>query len=152
MLKNYTSQVSAKKSIDWIEFKLSRNGATQILKIYDTKGRVSGIAFIVPQNGIDFPYKLPARIEECEKILKESLRKPRTGTLQRISEQAERTAWKIISDWVDAQMAMINLSQVKLMEIFLPFLYDHSRKETYFEKLEAKGLQKLLPATSEVER
>jgi len=146
-LKNYTSTVSASKSISYIETKLAQNGASQILKLYDEEKRVSGICFIIPMNGFDMPFKLPARVKECEKVLLNNLsRRARPETKKRISAQAERTAWKILSDWVEAQMAMVELSQVELIQVFLAYVYDHAQNKTYFEKIKEKGIQKLLPA------
>lgn len=146
MLKNYTSEVSASRSIAWIEGKLARHGASQILKEYGKDGRLTSIAFIIETKGIEMPFRLPARIAECEKMLKGEVRRPRPETYKRIAEQAERTAWKIMADWVDAQMAMIELAQVDLLEVFLPYLFDRSSRQTFYQSLQAKGFQKALPA------
>ena len=145
-LKNYTSNVPASHSIGWIENKLIRHGARQILKEYAVDGRLGSIAFIIEAHGIELPFKLPARIAECEKVLKGECRRPRKETFKRIAEQAERTAWKILADWVDAQMAMIELAQVDLLEVFLPYLFDRSKQQTFYQQLQAKGIQKALPA------
>lgn len=144
-LKNYTSGVPASRSIAWIEAKLAGCGATQILKMYDLTARVEGIAFIMPINGKEMSFKLPARVDECEVVLRAAVKRPRADTLKRIGQQAERTAWKIVADWVDAQMAMIDLSQVEFMQIFMPYLYSHAKKQTYFEIVKGRGFQKLLP-------
>ena len=144
-LMNYTSQVPVNRSISYIEDKLARHGASQILKMYTIDGQVEGIAFIISLDGVDMPFKVPAKIVECEKILRESVKRPRKDTLKRIKQQAEKTAWKIVSDWVDVQMAMIDLAQVEFMQAFFPYLYSHSKQQTYFEIMKAKGLQKLLP-------
>ncbi|MDD5501939.1 MAG: hypothetical protein PHH26_00555 [Candidatus Thermoplasmatota archaeon] len=146
-LKNYTSSVSASRSISYIEEKLVQHGAKQILKLYDGKQRVSGICFIMLYEGAEIPYKLPARLPECEKILRQNLSsRTRPETIQKLGEQAERTAWKILLDWVDAQMALIELSQVEMMEVFLPYVYDYQKRQTYFEALKEKGFKALLPA------
>jgi len=148
-LKNYTSTVSAAKSISYIETKLAQHGARQILKLYDPVARVSGICFIVPINGVDMPFKLPARVDRCEKILSDNLSsRARPETHKKIGLQAERTAWKILSDWVEIQMSMIDLAQVELLEVFLPYIYDHSKQTTYFETLKEKGYKALLPAAA----
>jgi len=145
MLKNYTSSVPAARSIAWIERKLADHKASQILKDYDPEARVASIAFIVPINGTKFPFKLPARVYECEKVLMGHIRRPRQDTVKRVKKQAERTAWKIVADWIDAQLALIELSQVEFMEVFLPYLYDPAKKQTLFEMVRKNGFQKLLP-------
>ena len=144
-LKNYTSQVAASRSISWIEGKIARSGATQILKMYDPDGRVEGIAFIIPINGINMSFKLPAQVKACENVLKSAVRRPTKATYERIKEQSERTAWRIVKDWVDAQMAMIELSQVDFLEVFMPYLYSHNQNKTFYQIAKEKGVQKLLP-------
>ena len=149
MLKNYTSQVSAARSIAFIESKLAQNGARQILKLYDTEGRVTGMCFMMKIDGREVPFKLPARIENCQKVLEENLsRRARPETRKKIPDQAERTAWKILSDWVEAQMAMIELAQIEVMEVFLPYVFDNTNKKTYFELLRENDFKalKALPA------
>jgi hypothetical protein len=76
VLKNYTSTVLASKSVQHIEDCLVRHGAKNILKLYSDE-KLTGIAFIIPVNGKDMPFRLPARIDRVEKRLKESV------TLQR---------------------------------------------------------------------
>jgi len=144
-LKNYTSQVSASRSISWIEDKLARHGARQILKEYTADGRVASIAFIIHSNGIELPFHLPARIAAAEKVLRAEVRRPRKDTYKHITQQSERTAWKILADWVDAQMAMVELAQVDVLEVFLPYLFDRAHKQTFYESLQARGFQKALP-------
>jgi len=146
MIKNYTSGVSVQRSIAFIENKLAANGARQILKLYDDSQRVTGICFMIQVNGKEMPFKLPARIQECENILRANLSsRARPETINKIGEQAERTAWKIVSDWVEAQMAMIELAQVEIMEVFLPYLYNHSQGQTYFEILKGNNYKALPP-------
>lgn len=96
-LKNYTSDTPSSRSISWIEDKLARHGARQILKEYTEGGRVASISFIMYVNEIELPFHLPARIAACEKILRGEVRRPRSNTFKRITEQAERTAWKILA-------------------------------------------------------
>lgn len=143
-LMNYTSSVSASRSISYIEAKLAGQGAKQIVKFYNDDNRISSIAFTINIDGVEMPFKLPARVEQCEKVLKAKVRRPRSDTFKRITEQAERTAWKIISDWVDVQMAMIELSQVEFMEVFLPYLYSYEKNQTFFETIKERGYKALL--------
>ncbi len=55
-------------------------------------------------------------------------------------EQAYRVAWRNILDWVQAQMALIEIEMTKLEEVFLPYMVAKSGK-TYFETLENRQFQ-----------
>ena len=47
-------------------------------------------------------------------------------------EQAERVAWRIVKDWVEAQMAILESEMVQMDEIFLPYMLSNSG-QTVFE-------------------
>jgi hypothetical protein len=142
-IKNYTSEVPASRSVNHIEDRLVKHGAKNILKIYNEDKKLSGVAFIVSINGKEMPFRLPARIERVEKHLRESILRPRKGTLEKVKDQAERTAWKLLSDWVDIQMSLIELDQVELLEVFLPYIYDYEKERTFFEGMKSDGFKML---------
>lgn len=142
MLKNYTSKVPANRSVQHIEDCLVKHGVKTVIKMSDA-GRLVGIAFVVSVNGRDMPFRLPARIDRVEKKLRDSIRRPRTGTMDRITEQAERTAWRLLADWVDIQMSLVDLDQVELIEVFMPYLFDYTKEQTLFEKMKLSGFAML---------
>src|SRR6266478_5746936 len=39
-------------------------------------------------------------------------------------EQAYRVAWRNILDWVQAQMALLEIGMAKIEEVFLPYMQD----------------------------
>jgi hypothetical protein len=142
MVKNYTSTVAASRSVQHIEERLVSHGAMNILKLYENKS-LAGVAFILDANGKQLPFKLPARVGNVEKQLRSEIKRPRPGTLHHIKEQAERTAWKLLADWVDIQLSLVELQQVQFLEVFLPYVYDHAKQQTFFEKLEQTGFKQL---------
>jgi hypothetical protein len=140
-IKNYTSEVPAARSISRIEEKLVSQGARNILKEYDEEGRLAGLSFIIAKDGRLTPFKIPAKVDNVEALFaKQYRRTPR----KKIREQAERTAWKIMSDWIDIQMSLIELEQAEFLEIFLPYVYDLRTKKTYFNTIKDNGYN-LLP-------
>ena len=145
MLKNYTSQVAAQNSINNIEKNLVEHGARKILKLYNDDKIVIGICFEIPINGQETQYKFLAKIEECTVILLQDLG-PRTRpeTRKKVPKQAERTAWKILSDWVDVQMARVELGQIEITEAYLTYLYDPQTDQTFYEKIKDKGFENLI--------
>lgn len=145
-LKNYTSTVPVERSVAQIERRLVAHGAHDILKLYEDK-KLTGIAFITTIEGQKIPFRIPARVENVRKSMVSSLKRPRKGSVDRASDQAERTAWKLLADWVDIQVSLLELNQAKFMEVFLPYMYDHNKKRTLFERMESDGIKNLLTYT-----
>lgn len=116
-LKNYTSLVPPEKSVMQIEKRLVGIGATHIAKSYDD-GELSGIMFQINQNG-------------------------RPISLKRVREQAQRTAWKLLFDWIEVQASMILIGHREATEVFLPYMYDFKNDETLYQKLSASNFKML---------
>ena len=132
-IKNYTSSVPMLNSIQKIEFRLSQAGATHISKSYENEKPV-GMLFQIPVEGIPLTFKLPAKADRVFNYLKSQRRRPPNGKeLDTIKAQADRTAWKILSDWIDIQVSIIQLDQAEAVEVFLPYVYDIKKDKTFFE-------------------
>lgn len=132
MIKNYTSKVPAVRSISHIEEKLVAHGAQSIVKQYK-EGKVAAVSFFLDIDGRLIPFRLPVKTDAVLKILKEEIRHPK------IEDQAERTAWKIISDWVDIQMALIDLKQAEMAEIFMPYMWSEKLGQSYYRIASERG-------------
>ena len=129
-LKNYTSDARVENSLAKIEGLVVKHGATQFFKEYKD-GLVVDVVFIIPILSGELPIRLPARVDK----VKQKLYGKRLAYTPAMEEQARRTAWANIRDWLDAQMALIETEQVKLEEIFLPYMTDRSGK-TLFEHMQ----------------
>ncbi len=149
-IKNYTSEVPAITSMGRIEKCLIEAGATDISKKYENQV-CTAIRFRIihktpeaPNLGVPIFFELPAKVEACFKVLWEEVRRPNAGTKERIRQQAERTAWKIVSDWVEVQLTMIRLEQAELLQIFLPYVFDPAREKTFYQQVKESGFKALL--------
>jgi hypothetical protein len=142
-MKNYTSSVPVETTIARIEKILAKFGVVGVAKSYK-KGEVDSLCFTVqePTTGKGITIHLPAKVEAVKKILKEEVRRPRTETYRRIEEQAARTAWKIIQDWVEVQLSLIEMGQAETLQVFLPYVWDGNK--TFFEAIKGNGF-KMLP-------
>lgn len=145
-LKNYTSTVPAITSIGRIQKALVDAGATDISMKYDQETKVCiAITFrMIIAGQMPMFFQLPAKIEPCFKVLYAEIKRPQADTKQKVREQAERTAWKIISDWVDIQLSMILLEQAEPLQVFLPYAYDPANEETFYQKLQKTNFKALL--------
>lgn len=148
-IKNYTSSIPASTSMGRIEEMLVRAGARDIHKSYNNDQICDAIIFIMLVPGIVQPlyFKLPAKVEACYnalwKMYCKTVKRPQEATKQTIREQSARTAWKIIHDWVELQLTLIELEQAEPMELFLPYVYNPDSKETFFEHAKSKGFKQL---------
>lgn len=155
-LKNYTSNVPVHQSIQRIEQVLLKSGVTGIMKEYGLNQKVVAVTFRIEggPNGTNL-IRLPADEEKATQALwrdyvgddlmpdghvKSNSRKRQTK--KDFAEQGARTAWRIIKDWVEVQMSMIQLQQADLMQVFLPYLYDGRR--TYYQALKESNFAGLL--------
>jgi hypothetical protein len=146
-LKNYTSTVPAMTSMGRIEQYLVAAGATDISKKYENQVCIA-ITFRMMVNLQPLFFKLPAKVDACFDVLWKEVKRPQPDTKANIRQQAERTAWKIISDWVEIQLSMIQLEQAEAMQIFLPYVYNPATEKTFFESLKENNFKALLPAAN----
>ena len=142
-LKNYTSTVPAITSMGRIEQNLVKAGATDISKKYEDQVCVA-ITFRLIVNGSPLFFQLPAKVERCFEVLFAEIKRPRPDSRANAKAQAERTAWKIISDWVEIQLSMILLEQADPLEIFLPYAYNPETQTTFYNQLKQSGFKALL--------
>lgn len=142
-IKNYTSGVAADRSVSKIEQTLVDLGATNISKQY-IDGKLAAISFLILVNGNTVPFKLPARVDKVREALRKSYKRISTPALRKITEQADRTAWKIVSDWVEIQATLIRLEQAEFLEVFLPYAYKIEQDQTFFERLKSTNYKALL--------
>lgn len=143
-LKNYTSSVPVINSINRIEHRLAQAGATHIAKSYNGE-RPIGMIFQIPVGNLPMTFKLPAKPEKVfEFMIKQRNRPPKGSALETLRMQAERTAWKILSDWIDIQVSLIQVDQVEAVEVFLPYVYDGKNNQTLFEKMKENNFKQLM--------
>jgi hypothetical protein len=127
-----------------IERMLTKFGAKRILKEYNHNQQLIGLTFTVETPNGEMPIKLPAKVDKIEQVFKVQVSR---GLLPRkywgsdwAKEQAIRTAWRTIKDWIDAQFALISIEMVKVEEIFLPYTYSARLGQTLFEAIENRNI------------
>lgn len=141
---NYTTKIAAEKTVGEILGVLARHGARGVNIEYGETGPARGLpvacAFQVLIEGNPVAFRLPVRWQGVRRALNRHA-PPRFQN----DEQALRVAWRIVKDWVEAQMALIEAQQAELAEIFLPYAVTPSGL-TMFEQFKA---QKALAAPKE---
>lgn len=128
-LKNYTTTISVDKTINEIQKILSTHKAKAILTEYDDLGQVSALSFKIETIHGEVGIKLPAKQGNVLKILQ--IQKKKNTKIKSTKDQAERTAWRNIKDWIDAQMALVDTEMVEIDEVFLPYILNKNGSTLY---------------------
>ena len=138
-IKNYTSDKPIDRIFAELQHTLGTHGAKQISYDYGDDGKIQGMQFVIKVNDRFIPIKLPARIEKAQAVLerqyKSGVIKSHIGTKVYSYEQAYRVAWRNILDWVQAQMALLEIGMAKMEEVFLPYMLDR-QGITFYERME----------------
>jgi len=122
---NYTTSIATEKTAAEIQKKLAVAGASAIMSEYNSEGVMYAMSFKI--NNASF--RLPINIEGVYQAIKKDNKIPKK---LKTYEQAARVAWRIIKDWVEAQIAIIEAEQAELVQVFLPYALNHTGK-TLFE-------------------
>jgi predicted SpoU family rRNA methylase len=133
-IANYTTSVPAIKSVGEIQGILVAHGAKSILINYADNGVVESLSFIVKTPYGDMPIRLPTDAKAVLRVMEEQ-RVPRRYLTY---EQAVKVAWRIVKDWVRAQMAILETEMVKMEQIFLPYMAVSDDKTLYDAMVDKK--------------
>jgi len=126
-LANYTTTVSAARTVAEIEEILAKHGAREVLKNYSEDGVIESVSFAVSTPYGNMGVRLPVNPGAVLRVL-ERQNVPRH---LKTREQAVKIAWRIVKDWVRAQMAILETEMVKMEQIFLPYMITPNDKTLY---------------------
>ena len=129
-IKNYTTTISVNKTIGEIQGILSKHGATAIMTEYNN-GNVTGLSFKIMTLRGELGIRLPSNTDRVLQVLKNQ--RKNNNQVKDTFEQANKVAWRIIKDWVDAQMAILETEMVEMEQIFLPYVLNNKGKTLYQE-------------------
>jgi len=135
---NYTTSIAAEKTVSEIQTKLSKANAQAVMCEYDN-GILCRLSFRIDTPHGLIAFQLPANIDGVFAAMQRDKKVPRSA---RTREQASRVAWRIIKDWVEAQLAIIEAGMATLTQVFLPYAQTNNG-ETIYQAFEKQGLKSL---------
>lgn len=127
-IKNYTTTISVNKTIGEIQGILSKHGATAIMTEYDN-GNVTGLSFKIMTPRGELGIRLPSNTDRVLQVLKNQ--RKNNNQVKDTFDQANKVAWRIIKDWIDAQMAILETEMVEMEQIFLPYVMNNKGQTLY---------------------
>lgn len=134
-IKDYTTKVDIYTTLGQIQSQLVKHGAKKIVQDYDDAGHIAAVSFLIDTPLGPRGIWLPANVEAVQDTL-------RRQKVKYDYEQAERVAWRILKDWVEAQMALLESAMVQMDEVFFPYMIT-DKKQTVFQAY--RNQQLLLP-------
>ena len=130
-LLNYSTKIPAAQTAGEVQGILGGHGAKAVMIEYGDDGSVEALSFKIKRGDHFLGFRLPI---EPESVLRVLQRQYDNGQLHRAradQEQAVRVAWRILKDWVEAQMAYLETEMVTMEELFLSYLLDRDSKTLY---------------------
>lgn len=125
---NYTTTIAVSKTMGEIQSALARRGVTRISTTYDDDGFAAGLGFTLKTDYGFREFELPVRTEG---VLAAMTADSKVSRAQCTRVQAEKVAWRIAKDWLEAQSALIDAGLAALDEVMMPYMIDNNGKTMY---------------------
>ncbi len=139
-IKNFTTSIDSFKTISEIQQLLAKRGAQQISITNDNDGNPVGLAFSMLWDKIPVNYMLPCNFKGILRAMQNDRKVTRANCTV---EQSLRVGWRIIKDWVSAQLAIIEAEAATAAQVFLPYAVTNTG-QTVYEMVEDKKNNLLL--------
>ena len=114
-IKNYTTTINVNKTIGEIQ--------------EYSNGNVTGLSFKIMTSRGEVGIRLPSNTDRVLQVLKNQ--RKNNNQVKDTFDQANKVAWRIIKDWIDAQMAILETEMVEMEQIFLPYVMNNKGQTLY---------------------
>jgi hypothetical protein len=119
-LLNYTTKIEPEQTIAEIQKLLSKHGVSAMMTEYDGP-HVAAVSFRMNIDGKPIGFKLPCNWRAVMEVFKKDYKVVNRIGRPNLEPQAIRTAWRIIFEWVRAQLALVEVNMVTVPQVFLPY-------------------------------
>lgn len=127
---NYTTTVPVHQTLSEMQAMLAKHRAKAISTQYDDAGEPTGLTFVIATDFGDRTFALPVDVKVVHRLLVDLDRGPRGLSSKARKKQgsysspehAARVAWRVMKDWLEAQLALIQYRMVSLDQVMLPYL------------------------------
>lgn len=128
---NFTTKIDAWKTVNEIQQILAKHNVSHF-SIKNQGSFPVALSFTVNYKNTPLNFLLPCNHEGVLACLKRDHKVP-SGSKN--SEQALRTSWRILKDWVESQMAIVDAELAPIQDIFMHCLVINDRGETMAERV-----------------
>jgi len=137
-IKNYTTEVAVGKTMGEITQTLSRRGVNRISTLFDDNGNPTGIGFTMKTDYGFRDFEFTVNSAGVLAVLKREAQ-PRYQN----PDQAARVGWRIAKDWLEAQVALVEIGLASMDQVFMPYMIGDAKGHTVYDLVRAQGLKEL---------
>jgi hypothetical protein len=139
---DYTTTIDATRTAVQINHALARAGAHQVTTLY-AGGEPTGISFGITTEHGPRSFELPANVEGVWAALKAEKIEAR----YRSQPHARRVAWRILKDWIDVNLAVVQAGMANLDTVMLPYMLTGTGSTLGQEYHKSAGLRSAIEAS-----
>ena len=144
-IANYTTSVQAARSVAAIQDLLAKAGAQAIMLEYVNQ-EPDLISFRLMHNGRHLGFKLPCN---WRGVLDALNRDGKVPIRLKCNDHAKKVAWRVLHDWLRAQLALVEAGVVEMPQVFMPYAITETG-ETLYDRLKGSSFNHLaLPMPNE---
>lgn len=134
---DYTTKIPYEKTMAQVEAILMTHGARDIYKKVDSEGHVYVLIFSLSTPDGNLPIRLPIDADATLEVLKKQYLNREIDKRFTSKDHARKVAWRIIKDWLEAQVWLVETQMAKMEEILLPYLMV-DKDRTLYEAMKDK--------------
>lgn len=140
---NYSTTVPVHRTVGEVQAMLAQHGADAVATRYADKQPV-GVSFQLATPHGPRTFALPVDVDAVRRLL---VAQHRSGSIKaHVSkaqitspEHAARVAWRVVKDWLEAQLAIIEAQMATLDQVMLPYLVTSADGQTLYEAYRERG-------------
>jgi hypothetical protein len=132
-IKNYTTDIPAARTIAQIQEMLINGGAEGIYMEMKNR-KVDAVNFEIKMGELMLRYRLPCKWESIYKLLEKDTRAQKVMRGEKITfgeEHCRAVGWRIVRDWLDAQLALVEAEMADIKEVMLPYMLAQDGRTAY---------------------
>ena len=138
----YTTVVPASRTAGEVVAMLGEHGAHAVGLTYSDR-KPNGVNFLLDTPAGRAAFALPVDSAGMLRVLSKT-GNPAVRPKHRTPEHAERVAWRVVRQWLEAQLALVEAQLAKLDQVMLPYQVQDDGRSLY--EVYVEGRQRALGA------
>lgn len=136
-LLNYTSNKPVWETVGEVQGLLAKHRATHVMTQYGEGGAITGVAFRVETAAGPRDFQLPVQLEGVLKRLLQIYDETPSGVGMKRrggkpdGDRARIVAWRILKDWLEVSLALVEIGMAELDQVMLPYMTDAEGRTVY---------------------